>query len=250
MRTKDDHMRNGQLKPCYNGQIGTDEQYITTFGIYQTPGDMTTLISMLDLHKEKYNSYPDIAVADAGYGSEENYEFMGEMNIDGFVKYNMFDKEVNGTLDKEKPYRSDTLIYNEKEDVFICPNGQRMKKIGNSIRTTSTGYRQNITKYQCEKSCIACPLKEACNPKTDQRIINVNHRINELRKQAREKLTSSAGCRHRIKRTIEPEPVFGNIKRNMKFTRFSLRGKHKVQAEFGLVCIAHNLKKFANRKIK
>jgi hypothetical protein len=92
MRMKDDHMKNGQLKPGYNAQISTSEQFITNYTIAQTPGDTTTLINHLENFVEVYKTQSEIVVADAGYGSEENYEYMEKSGIEGFVKYNyLFD---------------------------------------------------------------------------------------------------------------------------------------------------------------
>lgn len=76
MRLKDDHMQNGQLKPAYNAQISTEEQFITHYSIYQTAGDTTTLESHLNGFESAYNKQSKDVIADAGYGSEENYEMM------------------------------------------------------------------------------------------------------------------------------------------------------------------------------
>src|SRR5690606_15762649 len=69
MRMKEDHMRNGQLKPAYNTQISTENQFITYASIHQTPGDTTTLKSHLTSFEESYNKQSKEVVADAGYGS-------------------------------------------------------------------------------------------------------------------------------------------------------------------------------------
>ncbi|KAA6304567.1 hypothetical protein EZS27_043785, partial [termite gut metagenome] len=76
MRIKEDHMKNGQLKPAYNLQIGTENQLITNYAFYQDSDDTMTLTSFVELHHKRYGSYPREVCADAGYGSEENYKFM------------------------------------------------------------------------------------------------------------------------------------------------------------------------------
>ena len=65
---------------------------------------------------------------------------------------------------------------------------------------------------------------------------------------ARELLTSEKGLEHRSRRAIEPEAVFGNIKFNHGFKRFRLKSAEKVSVEWGLVAIAHNLRKYIVRK--
>lgn len=70
----------------------------------------------------------------------------------------------------------------------------------------------------------------------------------ELRRQARELLTSEKGLYHRSMRPIEPEAVFGDIKFNHHFKRFCLKGKVKVKIEFGLVALVHNMRKYIKLK--
>ncbi|MBQ8336590.1 MAG: transposase [Bacteroidaceae bacterium] len=84
--------------------------------------------------------------------------------------------------------------------------------------------------------------------KTDRRIIEANHKNNAYRAKARELLTSEKGLEHRSRRPIEPEAVFGNIKFNHGFKRFRLKSAEKVSVEWGLVAIAHNLRKYIARK--
>lgn len=74
MRMKEDAMLNGQLKTEYNVQISTENQFITNYGIYQRPTDTGTLIDYLKSFKARYGITSTEIVADAGYGSEQNYE--------------------------------------------------------------------------------------------------------------------------------------------------------------------------------
>ena len=73
----------------------------------------------------------------------------------------------------------------------------------------------------------------------------VNHRFNQLKHKARQRLLSERGLYHRSKRPVDVEPVFANIKHNKNFKRFLLKGIDKTEIEWGLLCIAHNLKKIA-----
>lgn len=74
MRMKDDHMMNGQLKPGYNLQIATNSQFVLSYDIFPNPTDTRTLIPFLNNIKNNYFNLPEYIVADAGYGSEENYK--------------------------------------------------------------------------------------------------------------------------------------------------------------------------------
>ena len=86
--------------------------------------------------------------------------------------------------------------------------------------------------------------------KGDRRTIEVNHRLNEYKRKARELLTSDEGLRHRGRRCIEPEAVFGQMKFNMAYRRFRHFGKDKVTMDFAFFAIAFNIKKMCSRIAK
>lgn len=240
MRMKEDHMKNGQLKPGYNTQITTNNQFILTYGLYPNPTDTLTLIPQIELFKQWYHTYPETLTADAGYGSEENYMFCQRNKITPFVKYNYFDAEKKQK--QRSPFAYDYLAYNKTLDCFYCPTGQEIKAIGSKERITGSGYKQYYTRYQAE-NCSNCRSK--CHKQKGNRIIEVNHNLREIKKEIRQLLNSEKGIYHRKKRTADVEPVFAHIKHNRKFRRFNLRGKIKVEIELGLIAIAHNLKKIA-----
>lgn len=93
MRMKEDHMRNGQLKAAYNLQISTNRQFILHYSIHPNPTDTKTLESHLQGFEENYHKVPKELVADAGYGSEENYNLLKSKKIKAYVKYNYFRKD-------------------------------------------------------------------------------------------------------------------------------------------------------------
>ncbi|WP_245966150.1 IS1182 family transposase, partial [Thermaurantimonas aggregans] len=241
MRMKDDHMKNGQLKPAYNAQISTENQFITHISIHQTTTDTTTLASHLEGFEQAYGKQSQEVVADAGYGSEENYELMQSKGIEAYVKYNYFHQQQK-RKHKNNPFLVQNLYYNQEEDFYVCPMGQRMHKIKEGERISDNGYISQISYYQAQR-CEGCPLRSACHKAKGNRIIEVNHRLNYLKKQAREKLLSSKGLLHRSKRPVEVEAVFAQLKSNNKFNRFSFFGLEKVTLEFLLMAIGHNLRK-------
>lgn len=244
MRMKEDHMRNGQLKPAYNLQISTNNQFITNYSIHQNTTDTNTLKDHLKQFKEQYNAMPSVITADAGYGSEENYSYLEKNKISSYVKYNQFDREQNKNIQRKGLYTADKLEYNKKEDYYICPAGKPMENIGTGLRTTTTGFKQKVTKYKAN-GCATCPLKEQCYQGKHDRVIEINHNLNRLKKKSNKNLLSEQGVFHRKKRCADVEPVFANIKNNHHFRRFMLRGTEKVNIEAGLLAIAHNLRKKA-----
>jgi transposase len=245
MRMKEDHMKNGQLKPAYNVQISTENQIITHYGIYQNPTDTRVLMDFLACFKEQYKKQSKEVVADAGYGCEENYEYLENENVDHYVKFNYFHKEQKKAY-KADPSRVENLYYNEAEDYFVCPIGQHMTFITEYQKTNPQGYLSTFKKYQAF-NCAGCSMRSRCFKAKGNRVIEVNHRLREYKQKARENLCSKKGLQHRSNRPIEPEAVFGQIKYNNSFNRFRLRGLDGVKLEFGLIAIALNISKLARR---
>ena len=243
MRMKEDAMNNGQTKPGYNIQIATENQFITNYGIYWRPTDWGTMIPFLDSFKERYGRQSDEVVADSGYGNEANYAYMESNGIDAYVKYNMFHAET-----KRKYVNNGFLVpnmyYNSIEDYYVCPMGQHMERCGTQHPVSDLKYRSEVVVYRAV-NCKGCPLRGMCNKgRADRRTVEVNHTANGFKRQARELLTSERGMMHRSNRPIEPEAVFGDIKFNHGFKRFRLKSNRKVRVEFGLVALAHNLRKY------
>jgi len=248
MRMKEDAMKNGQTKPGYNVQIGTENQYITNFGLYHTPADTTTLESFINLHKARFGSLPKELCADAGYGSEENYELLENNQIEAFVKYNYFHKEQKKAF-RENPSLQENLYYNEKENYFVCPMGQHMEFIGKKKHTSDNGYVTYLSLYKA-RNCKGCPMRGQCHKSEAERIIQVNHKLREYKHKARQRLKSAEGLQHRSRRPIEPEAVFGQIKFNKQYKRFRHKGWQKVNMDLGILIMAFNLQKLYNKNSK
>ena len=243
MRMKEDAMLNGQLKPGYNVQISTENQFITNFGIYQRPTDTLTMISYLESFKARYGMQSEEIVADSGYGSEENYEYMFSNGMTPYVKYNMFHVEQRRGY-RNNPFRVSNLFYNPVDDFYVCPMGQKLNFIRQEKRYTASGYQQTVSVYRACR-CEGCPLRGQCHKSKRDRQIEVNHTLDDYKARARELLTSEQGIKHRSNRPIEPEAVFGQIKECGRFRRLRLKGLTGAKIDFGLKALAHNLRKLA-----
>lgn len=245
MRMKEDAMCNGQTKPGYNLQISSENQFITDFALFPNPTDTLTFIPFLGSFPDRYGRFPKRVVADSGYGSEENYRFMDEAGIEGFVKYNRFHLEHRPRY-KPDTFHPDSLYYNEEGDYYICPMGQRMSRTGTVQPRTEGGYISQSACYRAIR-CKGCPLRCLCyKAKANQRTIRVNHRLNAYKRKACELLTSEEGIKERGRRCIEPEAVFGQMKSNMAYRRFRHMGKDKVVMDFTFFAIAFNIKKLCS----
>jgi transposase len=246
MRMKEDHMKNGQLKPAYNTQISTENQFITQYSIHQTTADTVTLASHLERFEQQYQTQSEEVVADAGYGSEQNYEFMEGKGIASYVKYNYFHMEQK-RKQQSNPFLVQNLFYNAQEDFLVCPAGQKLTLWKQAERTSTNGYVSQVSIYRAQR-CEGCPMRGQCHKAEGNRTIEINHQLNQLKAQAKERLLSENGLYHRSKRPVEVEAVFGQLKSNNKFNRFTMRGLDKVDIEFALMAIAHNLRKWAKRR--
>ena len=245
MRMKEDAMCNGQTKPGYNLQISSENQFITDFALFPNPTDTLTFIPFLGSFPGRYGRFPKRVVADSGYGLEENYRFMDEAGIEGFVKYNRFHLEHRPRY-KPDTFHPDSLYYNEEGDYYICPMGQRMSRTGTLQTRTEGGYISQSACYRAIR-CKGCPLRCLCyKAKANQRTIRVNHRLNAYKRKACELLTSEEGIKERGRRCIEPEAVFGQMKSNMAYRRFRHMGKDKVVMDFTFFAIAFNIKKLCS----
>lgn len=242
MRMKEDHMRNGQLKPGYNVQVSTNNQYIASYSIHQNATDTNTLIDHLDQHIQQFRQKPNNVTADAGYGSEQNYQWLEDKRITAYVKHTQFDRHQNRKLRNKNPYATNKLIYDEHKDQYLCPVGKPMKNIGSYKSRTRNGHQQVLTRYRATK-CAGCPLRSQCHSQQGNRVIDVNHNLNRLRQQADKRLKTTRGIQKRKQRCFDTEPVFASIKHNHQFKRFMLRGIDKVMVETGLLALAHNLRK-------
>ncbi|MDO4207954.1 MAG: IS1182 family transposase [Lachnospiraceae bacterium] len=243
MRMKEDHMLNGQLKPGYNIQMGTENNFIVGFTIHPNPTDTKTMIPHLEHVKEKLGRLPENIVTDAGYGSEENYEYLEEQKVSAYVKYNKFHWEKK-KKNRKDPFLTENLYFDPETDTYLCPAGKRLEHISRSRYQTDSGYETFRDIYQCE-TCDGCPYESNCKKSAGPRRIRVSHRLNELKKQANDLLCSEKGIDLRKRRVTEVEQTFGRLKGCWGFRRFLLRGKNKVKVEFGLLSIAHNITKIA-----
>jgi transposase len=239
MRMKEDHMLNGQLKPGYNVQASTENQYITNYTLGQTTTDTSLLKGHIDDIIASFGNPPESITADAGYGSEENYLYLESLGITPFVKYNYFDKDQR----KAKKDSLNDLHYNETTDSYTCPMGQQMTYIGDQSRRTSNGYLQTYRRYKAQ-NCSGCPLRGPCHKAAGDRIIQRSPNLVRYKQMVGELLNSDVGVEKR-KQRWQVEAVFGNIKQNKGFRRFNLRGIDKTTTEFGLIALAHNLQRFS-----
>lgn len=246
MRMKEDHMLNGQLKPGYNVQIGVESEYIVGIGLFPKPTDVTTLIPFLERIKRGTGKTIPNIIADAGYESEENYDYLEENGQISYIK------PQNYEIGKTRKYRNDefrveNLKYNSDTNSYNCKSGQELKYIYTQTTKSANGYEIQKDIYRNE-SCAGCPYREKCHKsKNDYRTIKTSRRFAEKRKESYENIISEKGILLRMNRSIQVEGAFGVLKEDYGFRRFLMRGKEKTETQFFLLSFAFNIQKYHNR---
>lgn len=249
MHMKEDYMRNGQLKPGYNVQIGVESEYIVGVGIFSNRSDVNTLIPFLNRVKSHTKRLFEKIIADAGYESSENYLYLEENGQKCFIKPTNYEISKKRTY-KTNPYAVENMEYNAAKDEYTCPDGRKLKFRRESTKTTENGYTIS-TRYYSNDKCGRCPHRDRCHSsKNGHRTVRVNQVLNEYRPKVLEALTSDEGVLLRRNRSIQVEGVFGVLKEDLGFRRFLTRGKKNVETQFFLLAFALNIQKLCNRQKK
>ena len=248
MHMKEDHMRNGQLKPGYNMQIGVEGEYIVGVDVSSERADQLTLIPFLDKLKKGLPIKYENVIADAGYESEENYKYLVEHDQTSYIKPQNYEKS------KSKKFKNDiskreNMTYNSDEDYYICANGKKLVPVSSKIKTSKSGYKSIVTIYECE-NCNECTYKDKCTKAKGNKRLHVSKDFIKYREKSLENITKPEGKLLRMNRSIQVEGAFGVLKQDYGFRRFLLRGKKNIKTEFILLCFSYNIKKLFNKTIK
>ena len=237
MRMKEDHMRNGQLKPAYNIQLASASGFIIGENVSHHPSDMYTLKPFLKKLIEKYPNSLDRIVADAGYESEENYVFLAENNLTSYIKPSNYEKSKTRKYKKEQEFRK-SLIYDNINDKYISKEGKEFIRCNDRYRKRKSGYVTTTKVYRCFDW-----NKDGQKTKG----IYISETFQKHRKESLENIKSDQGIEERINRSIQAEGAFSKIKSGLNYNRFHHRGKVNIISEICLLSIALNLNKLASK---
>ena len=244
LHMKEDHMRNSQLKPGYNVQIGVNNEYIRLIEAYPYRNDLKTFEPFLERYHEMHGDYPLYPVADAGYGRYDTYHYCLSKGMALFQKHNMWEKERTKAY-KNNPFNRINFT-RDKVGNYLCPQGRKL-----TYRySKKSKYIKNSHEIKVYKSltCKRCKLKTQCKNSKDEKQITVNETWDNMKATVRENLESQLGIDLRIQRSIQVEGAFGIIKEDMRFRRFTRTGIQGITNELNLIAIGYNLKKFHNKK--
>lgn len=241
MHMKDDHMRNAQLKPGYNVQIGVDSEYIAAVEIFQDRNDVWTLVPFLK-HMEKQLGlrYPSVT-ADSGYESEEAYDYLKAHDQKPYIKPQTYEKWKKRSFKKDIS-RRENMSYDAESDTYTCHAGKTLLPLYVKKHRSRNGYGTEVTVYECA-GCSGCPYKYKCTKAKGNKRLYVSKNFIACRQESYENIMNETGIKYRMNRSIQVEGAFGVLKNDYGFQRFLLRGKTKVKLEILLLCFGYNINK-------
>lgn len=261
MHMKEDHMRNGQLKPGYNVNVATCSEFIIGSYISSDRNDVHTLIPFMEQLRKNYEGRNiGSVVVDSGYESEENYCW-----FENHPETELYVKPSDHEARKHKKYRTDisrreNMLYDEEANTYTCASGKLLKETREKKTHSASGLEITTSVYECSE-CDGCPLKEKCiracgskKPLEERhKVLYVSKRFAEQREAMEAKISSPKGCLLRVNRSIQAEGNFAYVKQDLDFRRFLLRGNTKVTAEWLLFSLALNIlhlhHKIQNRRL-
>ena len=247
MRIKTDYMGNDQLLPAYNVQIGVADEYIAVVDVNHYRSDMDCFVPLMEHFKQTYGFYPKYPVADAGYGSYNNYIFCEQNGIEKYMKFPMFKKETKDRKYHEDPFRAVNFRIDE-QGVMRCPNDKAFHFLyRKNVRGNQYGRKEEL--YECE-DCSGCPYAEKCKKTDKNRTVRINQELTSMHQEVIENLESIHGALLRMNRSIQAEGTFGIMKNDRWYKRIVRRGIHSVKLEVLLVAIGHNLYKYQKKKMR
>ena len=246
MRMKDDHMRNGQLKPGYNLLLGVEGEYIVGVDISSERSDQLTLLPLLDRMEAGTGKRHKNVTGDAGFESEENYKGLKQRKQTAYIKPQNYEKSKTRKY-KNNSYLRENMPYDPDEDIYTCPEGNLFSYSHTTTRRSVSGFESEVTVYECH-GCSKCPQKKSCTRTKGNRKIYVSKDFIALRDESRDRVTSSVGQTLRLNRSIQAEGTFGVLKQDYGFRRFLRRGAQNVFTETILYAFAFNVNKLHNKK--
>lgn len=245
MRIKTDYMGNDQLLPAYNVQIGVADEYIAVVDVNHYRSDMDCFVPLMEAFNKQYGFYPKYPVADAGYGSYNNYLYCEQHGMEKYMKFPMFKKETTDEKYHNDPFRAVNFTIGE-DGIMRCPNGKAFNFLYRKhVYGNQYGRQEEI--YQCE-DCSGCPYAEKCKKGDRNRTVRINQELTGMHKEVIENLESIHGALLRMNRSIQAEGTFGIMKNDRWYKRIVRRGIDSVRLEVFLVSIGQNLYKYHSKK--
>lgn len=245
LRMKKDYMGNDQLLPGYNMQMAICDEYIAAVDLKRFASDMDCFIPLMEKFKSIYGHYPKYPVADAGYGSYNNYLFCEKNGMEKYIKFTMYEKNVKSEQYRTNPFRA-VNFRRDDDGNFICPNDRKFV-FQRTAPIKGNKYERTEEIYVCE-DCSNCSLRSQCTKGRKNRTIRLNEELTVIHEEVLSNLESVHGALLRMNRSIQAEGTYGVIKWDRRYARAYRKGIESVKLEFLLVSCGFNLYKYYNKK--
>ncbi len=256
----------------YTGVAAVDDkhQIIVEAQAHGSGSEQELLLPMIEAIDE-LRAQHSIVTADSGYHSEDNLKQLEAKSIEAFIPDNGYRQrdpryagqeqhraKPDALWDKsQKPPSKPVLFrpcdFQVAEDFShcICPAGKRLYRSGTNC---NIGGHRAVKFKGTQRDCEKCRLRAQClrhpqRSKVRQVAIFLGKHAKAQEKAAermRRKIDSEQGREMIARRFATVEPVFGNIRANKKLNRFTLRGRDKVDGQWKLYCLVHNIEKLAH----
>jgi transposase len=241
----------------YNSQglIDAKHQVIVhgeAFGNGQDHGHVPPMVTGALANLQSLGHEPDyfqgkILTADSNYHTQVNLRKCQELGLDAYIPDRKFrNRDPRFATQKRQQARRFTLKdfrHDESLDRYICPNGKVLKLAVKQVLNYGHLYRKY---FASEKDCQSCPLRPRCIYGVGAKRKQLSVPIDSLSNQMVEKIDTEPGRRIYPQRLAIAEPVFANIRINKRLDRFTLRGKVKVNIQWLMFCLVHNIEKILN----
>jgi len=260
----------------YNGIAINDDkhQVILQAQAWGSVGEQQTLkpaIEQLSVQLEKLGSNDTLRnakfTADSGFHSEVNLKYMATTGLDTYIADTQFrsrnplfktsetyhteqeKRRLKRSKGRARLFSRDDFHFSPSTNTCICPAGKALWLQSPNITTNGKSYSR-FTGYL--KDCRTCPLQKQCmrnKPKSTGRQVQFPHQSPQTLSYSDKmkiKIDSPIGRRQYSKRLGAIEPVFGNITVNKGMNKFTLRGQDKVNSQWKMYCLVHNIEKLRN----
>jgi transposase len=237
----------GVIDPSYNCQVSaSEEQVIIGAEVVGEANDREQLVPMIKTTEAITGEEVRELIADSGYSSYDNYEYLCNKKKEGYIPDQYFEKVKQGEYRKpEKKYHKENFTYDKERDLYICPEGKELQFY--KERDSEKGAIPRKQWLYKGSECLRCSVSSQCT-KAKYRTI-AREKREPLLEQMRQRLFTNEGKRRLHKRLYTVEPVFGHLKHNLGYKHFLLRTLEKVRGEFKLMCIGYNLRKMFGYKM-
>ena len=212
--------------------------------VQQYRSDMDCFVPLMEKFQRQYGFYPRYPVADAGYGSYNNYLYCREHDMELYMKFPMYEKETKDRKYASDPFRAVNFRTDEAGNL-ICPNDRKLSfSYRKAVKGNRYGRQEEV--YTCE-DCSDCPYASQCRKGDKNRTVRLNQELTQIHEEVLENLNCIHGALLRRNRSIQAEGTFGIMKQDRNYRRTRRRSLDFVRTELYLVSIGHNLYKYCNK---